>query len=78
MYVMRRTKSRHSRTSGHARPAAVVESDGVLDSDCRRVTVTVEACNSQNWAFGYVRRTDPAKSDVPNSQGQSGMHGERD
>ena len=68
---MRRTKSGHSRISGHAAPAAVVESDGVLDSDCRRVTVTVESCNSQNWAFGYGG-TDSAKSDVPNSQDQSG------
>ena len=33
--------------------------------------VTVESCNSQNWAFGYGG-TDPAKSDVPTSQDQSG------
>ena len=71
---MRRTKSGRSRTSGHAAPA-VVESDGVLDSDCRRVTVTVESCNSPNWAFGDGG-TDPAKSDVPNSQDQSGRQGE--
>jgi hypothetical protein len=37
MYEMRRTQSGRSRTSGHAAPA-VVESDGLLDSDCPRVT----------------------------------------
>ncbi len=42
--------------------------------------VTVESCAQfaelQNWAIGY--ETNPAKSDVPNSQVQSGMQGERD
>ncbi len=32
---------------------------GLPESD-----VTVESCNSQNWAFGYGE-PDPAKSDVP-------------
>ena len=44
---------------------------GLPESD-----VTVESCNSQNWAFGYGG-TDSAKSDVPNSHDQSGMQGER-
>ena len=35
---------------------------GLPESD-----VTVESCNSQNWAFGYGG-TDCAKSDVPNSR----------
>jgi hypothetical protein len=38
------------------------------------IDVTVESCNSQNWAFGHGG-TDPAKSDVPNSQDQV-MQGE--
>ena len=45
---------------------------GLPESD-----VTVESCNSQNWAFGYGG-TDPAKSDAPNSQGQSGREQGRD
>ena len=60
MYEMRRTKSGRSRTSGHAAPA-VVESDGVLDSDCRSA-VTVESCNSQNWALMRYGGTDPKKT----------------
>ena len=39
--------------------------------------VTVESCNSQNWAFGYGA-TDSANHHVPNSQLQSGMQGERE
>jgi hypothetical protein len=75
MYEMRRTKSGRSRTSGHAAPA-VVESDGVLDSDCRRVTSqSSRATRKTGHSDGG---TDSAKSDVPNSQVQSGMHGERD
>ena len=39
---------------------------GLPESD-----VTVESCNSQNWAFGYGG-TDSAKSGVPNSQVDAG------
>ena len=38
---------------------------GLPESD-----VTVESCNSQNWAFGYGG-TDCAKSDVPNPQAKT-------
>jgi hypothetical protein len=68
MYEMRRTKSGRSRTSGHAAPA-VVESDGVLDSDCRRVPSQSSRATRKTGHSGTA--ADPAKSDVP-----SGMHGE--
>jgi hypothetical protein len=74
MYEMRRTKSGRSRTSGHAAPA-VVESDGLLDSDCRRVPSQSSRATRKTGI--RVRRNRPREIQCPKTAAWDGERPKR-